>query len=422
MLSVIKKIIPAGIFKKLQPYYHLSLAFISALIYRFPSHHLKVAAITGTKGKTTSTELVSALLEAGGFKTAIVSTLRFKAGDQTERNLLKMTTPGRFFLQKFLRQAVNAGCDYVVMELSSEGAKLYRHAFIDLDALIFTNLSPEHIESHGSYANYVQAKLNIAKALKQSPKQDKVLVVNGDDKEAEKFLAFNIPNKIKFTAKDAEPYELGDDGSVITFAGQKIETQLPGLFNVYNMLGAAFYAQSQGVTPEQIKTALEKFSGVAGRMQPVIATFHKAEQNFEVIVDYAHTADSLKAAYSVYAGKRKLICVLGSCGGGRDKWKRPEMGKVANQYCDEIILTNEDPYDEDPQCIVDDIATGITKGYDIIMDRRDAIHEALTRATPGSVVILTGKGTDPYMMGPNDTKLPWSDADVAQEELDKILA
>ena len=163
MLGIIKKIIPKPIFQFLQPIYHYSLAVLGALIYDFPSKKLIVVGVTGTKGKTTTTELVNAILEEASYKTALASTLRFKIGEKEERNFFKMTMPGRFFMQKFLREAVKANCSHAVIEMTSEGAKQFRHKFISLDALIFTNLAPEHIESHGSYENYVQAKLNIAR-------------------------------------------------------------------------------------------------------------------------------------------------------------------------------------------------------------------------------------------------------------------
>jgi UDP-N-acetylmuramoyl-L-alanyl-D-glutamate--2,6-diaminopimelate ligase len=301
--------------------------------------------------------------------------------------------------------------------LSSEGAKQYRNAFIALDALIFTNLSPEHIESHGSYEKYVAAKLGIARALEHSPKKDRVLIVNRDDSEADKFLCFDILVKKTYSISDAEPFSFTETGSEFTWRGETIATRLCGRFNIYNILGAATYAETQGVAPAAIKAALAKFEGVAGRMQKIYSITRRDRQNFEVIVDYAHTADSLKAAYSVYPGKR-LICVFGATGGGRDKWKRPAMGKVAGDHCAEIILTNDDPYDEDPDEIVCDIAKGIEKHYDIIIDRREAIREAIRRAGPGDVVILSGKGTDPYLMEAGGKRTPWSDADFARQELD----
>src|SRR3989344_3158776 len=158
ILRLIKKIIPKNIFKFFQPIYHYKLALLGAIFYRFPSRKIKVVAITGTKGKTTTGELVNSILEEAGFKTAIMGTLRFKIGENSKPNLHKMTLPGRFFIQKFLRRAVSAKCDWAIIEMTSEGIKQFRHKFINLDALIFLNLSPEHIESHGSYEKYVSAK------------------------------------------------------------------------------------------------------------------------------------------------------------------------------------------------------------------------------------------------------------------------
>ncbi len=422
MLDFFRQFIPAPVFHFFQPYYHWSLAFLGALLYRFPSRQIKIIGITGTKGKSTVAELTSTLLTAAGYYTALVSTVHFKINDQEWPNLFKMTTPGRFFLQRFLRQAVNAHCQYVVLELSSEAAKLYRHAFINLDALIFTNLSPEHIESHGSYEKYLAAKLSLVHALERSPKKEKVLVVNNDDTEAGKFLAFAIPKKITYSLAEAKPYETTEDGSHFTFNGEMINAPLPGLFNIYNMLAAAEYAKTQGASTETIKKTLEKFSGTAGRMQKVYASQHKEKQNFDLVVDYAHTAASLEAAYGVYAGKRRIIAVFGSTGGGRDKWKRPAMGQVADKYCAEIILTNDDPYEENPEQITTEIGKGITKKYRVIIDRRLAIREAIKQAGAGDVIMLTGKGTDPYLMEAGNKKTPWSDARIAQEEIDLRLA
>jgi UDP-N-acetylmuramoyl-L-alanyl-D-glutamate--2,6-diaminopimelate ligase len=368
---------------------------------------------------------VNAILEEAGYKTAIASTLRIKIGDESKRNLYKMTMPGRFFTQKFIRHAVDEQCDYVIVEITSEGAKQFRHKFLELDALIVTNVSPEHIESHGSYEKYLAAKLKIAEALEKSNKKDKVIIVNSDDKESGKFLAVKIPRKETYSLNDAQPFELTERGSRITFEWKRIKLNLPGEFNVYNTLAAAVFARSQKIDTVVIKKALEKFSGVRGRMEevkewPEIAG-QTGKQNFTVIVDYAHTKDSLEKAYGAYPNKKK-ICILGSTGGGRDKWKRKEMGAVADTNCEHIILTNEDPYDEDPEKIVRDVSEGIKNTeYEIIMDRREAITAALRAATSGDIVFITGKGTDPYIMEAHGKKTPWDDATVAREELQKLL-
>jgi UDP-N-acetylmuramoyl-L-alanyl-D-glutamate--2,6-diaminopimelate ligase len=424
LLYRIKKLIPESLFKKAQPLYHYLLAFIGAVVYRFPSRHIKVVAITGTKGKSSTTEILNTILEAAGKSTAVLSTIRFKIGEESKNNMYKMTVPGRFFVQKFLRDAVDAGCEYAIMEMTSQGVLQYRHKFLDFDALLFLNISPEHIESHGNFENYLAAKLQLAKALEDSSKKEKVLVVNGDDKESDKFLRVTVDKKLKFTLKDAEPYLLDHFGLYISYKGLNIRSHLQGTFNIYNILAALTYATTQGITPETAQEGLEKLRGIPGRVQKITLSPDNPlskKQNFNVIVDYAHTADSLEKVYTVFNDSKK-ICVLGNTGGGRDTWKRPEMGKVANDNCSHIILTNEDPYDEDPQEIIRQMLPGITSTpYEIIMDRRTAIKKAISLAHADDTVIITGKGTDPYIMEADNHRVPWSDAKVAQEELEKVL-
>jgi len=424
ILRFLKKLIPAPLFRAGQPVYHYLLAVAGAVIYGYPSRRIKVVAVTGTKGKSSTVEILNAILEEAGFKTALAGTVRFKIAEDNRPNLYKMTIPGRFFVQKFLRDAANAKCDYAILEMTSEGAKQYRHKFIAFDALLFTNLSPEHIESHGSYEKYVAAKLRIAKALSQSSKKRRVLVVNGDDKESPKFLAMPNVEKFTYSLTEAEPFVLGKEGTDITYLGEKISTHLPGEFNISNILAAITYSKTQDVYLEHIKKALEKFQGTLGRVQKISLDETnpiRTLQDFRLIVDYAHTADSLEKLYRVFDdGKR--ICVLGNTGGGRDKWKRPEMGKIADTYCDHIILTNEDPYDEDPTSILEQMTAGIKNTpHEIIMDRREAIAKAISKAEKGDTVLITGKGTDPYIMGPNGEKTLWSDSTVAREELEKFL-
>jgi len=411
-----RHIIPESAFNFFNPLYHRALAISAAVIYRFPSRKIKVIGVTGTKGKSSTVEILSAILEEAGYKTALTNTIRFKIGNESKENLYKMSMPGRFFLQHFIKKAVDAKCDYLILEMTSQGAITHRHRFIQLDAFVFTNISPEHIEAHGSYEKYKQAKLDLCKALSNSNKKERALIVNADDKESASFLECGADKKITYSLKDAEPYEIKKEGIDFTFGGKKAHSQLSGTFNLYNILAAASTARSQGVSDETIIRAVEKFSGIAGRVQKI-----EAGQNFTVIVDYAHTPDSLEKLYQVFQTSRK-ICVLGGTGGGRDSWKRKEMGHIADEYCDEIILTDEDPYDEDPRKIVDGVAAGITSRTPaIVMDRREAIREGLKKAAAGDTVLITGKGTDPYIMGPNDTKTPWSDAKVAKEELERVL-
>lgn len=415
ILRALKKIIPRKVFTALQPIYHYTLALFGALLYGFPSRKLTVIAVTGTKGKTSVVELINAIFEAAGYKTAISSTLRFKIGQDSKRNLYKMSVPGRFFLQRFLRKAVRAGCSHAIIELTSEAAKQYRHKFIALDALVFTNLAREHIESHGSYEKYLAAKLSLAKALAHSPKKHTVIVANTDDVEGRKFLSCGAEKQFPFSLKDAEQYKVSSGGITFTFRGEALSSTLLGTFNIMNALAAANCAEAFGIPIPAIKSGVASCGEIRGRMERV-----DAGQNFSVFVDYAHTPDSLRAAYEALAGSRK-ICVLGSTGGGRDVWKRPAMGEIAAEYCDHIILTNEDPYDEDPERIVRDIQKGIVgKESEVIMDRRAAISYAYTLAKAGDAVIITGKGTDPFIMGANGEKVVWDDAAVAKEELQNI--
>ena len=397
---------------------HYTLALFAAIWHRFPSRQIFVLGVTGTKGKTTTIELVNAILEAAGNRTAITSTLRFKIGERSEANLMKMTMPGRARLQKFLRAAVRAGCDYALIEMTSEGAKQFRHRFIDLNALIVTNLAPEHIETHGSYGNYLAAKLEIARQLARSRKKNKTIIVNTDDREAARFLTTKVLNKLTYRLADAAPYRATEQGCQLTFRQTKIKSPLRGQFNLYNILAAVTFAQSRGVGLTTIQKTIASFRGVRGRMEQIKARgFNPRWPDFNVIVDYAHTADSLKQVYETFANREK-IAVLGAAGGGRDKWKRPVLGTIASEHCRIIILTNEDPYDEEPEAIVNDIVRGIKRTpYRIVIDRRLAIREALTEAKDGEVVIITGKGTDPYIMGPRGTRTPWDDATVVREEL-----
>ena len=333
-----------------------------------------------------------------------------------------MTMPGRFFIQRFLRSAIDAKCKYIVMEMTSEGVKQFRHKFIALDSLIFTNIAPEHIESHGSFENYLNAKLQIAKALESSPKKNKTIIANSDDEHGEKFLNIKVQNKIPFSLKSAEPYMLSEKFTEITFDGLKMHLKLVGTFNIYNALSAMEFAKTQNIDTQTIRSAVEKFVGAKGRVERV-----EEGQNFTVIVDYAHTKESLEALYGAF-DKSDKICVLGNTGGGRDKWKRPDMGSIADKYCEHIILTNEDPYDEDPMEILKEMKEGIKRDTlpadrqaEIILNRRDAIKKAFTLAKEKDIVLITGKGTDPYIMEANGKKTPWSDTQVAKEELSSYI-
>ncbi len=418
-LRTLQRFIPKRLYHTLQPLYHFSLALLGAVYYGFPARHIVVVMVTGTKGKTSTAEILNNIFETSGASTALLGTLRFKVGDKSERNMRKMTIPGRFFVQKFLRDAVEAGCTHAVVEMTSEGAKQFRHRFIDADALIFTNLSPEHIESHGSYENYRDAKLSIALALAHSRKPERFMVANADDKEAHLFL--NIPNLTPspYSLSDAENLRVNESEAEFTFHGKHTTSTLGGEFNVSNAIGAATCAMQLGIPLDAIVKGIAATKKIEGRMERI-----EAGQTFPVVVDYAHTPDSLEAIYGAFTDC-SIIAVLGNTGGGRDKWKRPVMGSIAEQYSAEIILTNEDPYDEDPLTILREIQSGMKeKTPEIILDRRAAIAYALSQAQkyPNPAILITGKGTDPFIMGPKGTKEDWDDRRVTEEELKKLLS
>lgn len=403
--------------KRIIGWYHLLFAYAGAIVCRFPSKKLFVIAVTGTKGKSTTAELVRGLLSSAGYKVALASTVQFKIGEESEPNLFKMTMPGRAYLQKFLRKAVDAGCTHAVIEMTSEGARQFRHKGIELDALIFTNLAPEHIESHGGMEAYVAEKLKLARHLEESPKRPRYIVANMDDAYGRDFLNIDVEHHLPFSLADAEPYTV-DDTSVrfVYKRGTLFTAPMPGLFNLKNILAAITLCDAIGIPHDTMRKALEHVPAVAGRAESI-----DCGQDFRVVVDYAHTPDSLQALLEAYRGK-DIICVMGSTGGGRDQWKRPQMGMIADERCSAAILTNEDPYDEDPNKIVNEIAGGfVVHKPHIILDRREAIATALRLAHKGSVVLITGKGTDPYIMGPHGSKQPWSDKKVAEEELGILL-
>lgn len=415
-----KKLIPKKLFRALQPTYHKLLALAAAVLYGFPSKKIHVVVVTGTKGKSTTVEMINSILEADGQKTAVSGTIRIKIGEKSRRNPYKMTIKGRFFLQRFLRQALHAGCDTAIIEMTSQAVLQYRHKHLSLDAFVFTNLSPEHIESHGSYENYRDAKLEIGKLLEKSRKRPTILVVNADDPEAHHFLKIKSDIIKKFSLGDAKPFDLGDRSSAFTWRGEKVALKTPGKFNIYNALAAATYAEALGVGKEIIKKGLENFRGADGRVE-----FIKEGQDFDVVVDYAHTIDSLEKFYKIFED-RDNICVLGNTGGGRDKWKRADMARVAERNCVRLIFTNEDPYDEGPEAIVREMYEAVEDKdkAQIIMERREAIAEALRVAKRLSenqdkkpAVLITGKGTDPYIMVAGGKKIPWDDATVVREEI-----
>lgn len=409
LLDFSRKLIPKPLFKLLQPVYHWGLSMLGAVIYGFPSRRMKVIAVTGTKGKSTTVYMISKIFEDQGLSVAAIGSLGFKIKERVRPNTLKMTLPGRLKLNKFLYQAKQAGVRYVVLEATSEGIVQHRLASVSIDCAVFTNLHREHLESHGSLDNYMAAK------QKLFLKTRGVHVLNIDDPYFEKFANFSARRKITYGKK------FGDIS--LRNQNENLKLKIWGQFNEYNALAALAVANAYNLDMVKAVESLNSIISIPGRME-VIDSGH----GFKVVVDYAHTPDSLRLVYQTLRNqlqsnevepRNKLICVLGAAGGGRDKWKRPEFGKIAAQYCDKIILTNEDPYDENPEEILAQIALGFsaTINYHKILDRRKAIKSAFESAREGDIVVITGKGSEISMAIAGDRKIPWSDKNIVEELL-----
>lgn len=425
-LQILKSIIPDFLLLFFRPLYHYMLALSAALTYGFPSRKLFVIGVTGTKGKTTVVELLHELFEEAGFKTASVSSLRFKIGSETQRNELKMTMPGRFFVQKFLHEARKADAKYAIIEVTSEGIAQFRHRFISFDMAVMTNVAPEHLESHGGFEPYLRSKLDLFWRMKP----DTTAVINRDDREGNRFFAATIAHKVWYGKEGVavqkknlsiRNIEIGAEGIRFELDRHEIASPLLGEFNFYNIIAVISVGLSRHISIEKIQRVLGRVSGIPGRMEFV------RHSPFAVVVDYAHTPDSLRKVYETiqkFNEFKSLICVLGAAGGGRDTWKRAEFGTIASEFCSRIILTDEDPYDEDPDQILSQIKSGVTSNQllvtKLIVDRREAIREALQVAGPGDVVVITGKGAELWIMGPNGEKTPWDDRQVVKEELEHL--
>ncbi|MCL5010925.1 MAG: UDP-N-acetylmuramyl-tripeptide synthetase [Patescibacteria group bacterium] len=442
------------IFRKIAPYflvsaYHFAWAFFGALLCGFPSRKLFVIGITGTNGKSTTVLMICRILEEAGFKVGSVSSLWVKIGQKEQPNPWHMTMPGRFSLQKLMRQMAKEGCHYAVLEVTSEGVLQSRHKFINFQAAVLSNLSAEHIERHGSFEKYREAKGKFFAAVKGTH------IINADDENAEYFLQFSAKQKLLFSLNPkilntpllrssgvlsyrvvmgtggAENVE--EKNGQLSFNVDSVPFVLPlmGKFNVYNSLAAICVGVSQGISLEICQKALAKIGQIAGRMEIV------QKEPFLVIVDLAHTPPALEKVYqtcqAMLGPGNKIIAVFGAAGGGRDKWKRPELGHLAARYCGAIVLTNEDPYDESPTGIINQIAEGM-QGVKLlarckefnslrvfkILDRRGAIKKGLELARPGDIVLLLGKGTEATMVFENGRKIAWNEKKVVEESLNNI--
>lgn len=406
--------------------YHWSMSALAALMYGLPARHLTVIGVTGTKGKSTTCGMLHHILQQSGFKAGLISTAEIVIGSERQLNDLKMTTPSRANLQRLLRRMAQAGCTHIVLETSSEALAQSRHFGIPYAVAVFTNFAPEHLEAHGSLMAYRAAKGRLFEALRGRG----VMVVNLDDAEANYFLRFPAKQQIGFTFKGSASAELSETlratlrevtahRALFIVNGVAVALPVGGEFNVANALASLGAAQALGIEFSAAATALNNYPGTPGRLEFVIS-----RHTFDVVVDYAHTPESLEALYITLERQGPLIAVLGSCGGGRDKAKRVPLGKLAGTYARAVIVTNEDPYDEPPRVIMEAVARGARaagkldeESLWLVEDRRAAIHQALRLARQGDTVVITGKGAEQWLCVAQGKKIPWDDRQVVRDEL-----
>lgn len=444
----IKRMIPRGFIL----WTHKVRGIAAAFYYGFPARKLRVIGVAGTKGKTTTANLISHILEKSGHKVAMFSTANMRMAGKESPNTEKLTSPSPFFLQKFLLTAVEEGCDYAVIEISSHAIVQSRIYGIDFAKVIITNLMPDHLDYHKDANEYRDVHLEII-----GPKTE-VIIINEEDEQNKNlirqwaeyskrrdigFVRFGLEDKADLRAQNIQLN--GDSvkfnveyhkmsGEIILnnpkFLQSRISQEkelgefvlnIPGNFSVYNALAAISAGVSEGIEPEKIKKALISVRGVPGRLENIKIS---EKQDFSVIVDYAHSPDSLKAVYEAIkpSVRGRLIAVLGGTG-DRDKTYRAKGGALADQFAEIVIVTNEDPYSEDPEEIMDQVLSGIKNkkmGENLfrILDRKEAIKKAVDLAIKDDVILITGKGSEQFMVC-GEKRIPWDDREVARDALNE---
>lgn len=438
---MLKKIIP----KKVLNLRHLFYAWWGAVKYKHPSEEMLVIGVTGTSGKSSTVYLLRQLLEAAGFTVGSLSTIDFYIAGENKLNDKKMTMLGKMQIQKFLREMVTKKCDIAIVETTSEGRVQHRHRFVNYDIMVLTNLYPEHIDSHGSFENYMQAKLDIFEYVAKSKRKprklgriEKVAVVNRDIPHAPAFLQYSFDEcftfgieKNSFISSNKEENNLtARDESVSKeglhfFVGNKdFFAPMYGEYNVMNILAAITVAQSLGVDWKTLQASVAHMKNVPGRIELIEEA---KEKGFNVIVDYAFEPIAMAELYEVVKmlEPKRIIHVFGSTGGGRDVERRFTVGELVGCSADICIVTDEDPYDDNPMDIINDVAsavekTGKVEGKNLfkIVNRREAIAKALSLAQEGDLVLVTGKGSEQAMVVKGEL-VPWDDRKVIREELRK---
>ncbi len=435
--TTIKKIIP----KKLLNLRHLFFAWYGAYKYAFPSEDLLVIGITGTSGKSSTTYFLRQMLEAQGFKVGSLSTIDFYVGGENKLNDQKMTMLGKYKIQKYLREMVNKKCDIAIVETTSEGAVQYRHRFINYDMMILTNLYPEHIDSHGSFENYKGAKLGIFDYVAHCKRKilhdkkfttlhddcceeiQKIAIVNGTSEYAAEFLQYPFERKCTF-GDDLTNISSDATGLHFEINNKKFDAPLYGEHNVFNIAAALVVLHQLGISLENAQAAVKKLRGPEGRLEFIT----EAEKHgFKVIVDYAFEPVAIEKLYGVVKQLHpaRVIHVFGSTGGGRDKARRFSVGEYVGNHADICIITDEDPYEDDPMEIINDVAGAVAKtgkienkNFFTVLDRAEAIQKAIALAQIGDLILVTGKGSEQGMMVKGGM-IPWDDRTVVRDAISK---
>ncbi|PWK11628.1 UDP-N-acetylmuramoyl-L-alanyl-D-glutamate--2,6-diaminopimelate ligase [Tumebacillus permanentifrigoris] len=398
-------------------------AVLASVFYRHASQSMKVIGVTGTNGKTTTTSLIERILRENGQETGLIGTLKVKYADVEYETA--NTTPEALELQRIFRQMAEAGVQYPVMEVSSHALELGRVAGTQFRTAVFTNLTQDHLDYHGSMEEYRNAKAKFFSRLGNTygdtPEQSQFAVINADDPAAAFFhgattaqvITYGIDQEADVRATHVQVASDGVSYQLETFAGStELKLRMTGKFNVYNTLAAIAVCLLEGLSLEQIKRTLEAVSGVDGRFERV-----DAGQKFAVIVDYSHTPDSLENALRTVRefAKGRVMCLVG-CGGDRDRTKRPIMAKIASEYADLAVLTSDNPRTEDPEAIIDDMEVGVAdveqNRYVRITDRAEAIRFAIKQAQADDVILIAGKGHETYQII-GKTKTHFDDREVA---------
>ncbi len=407
-----------------------ALGLLGSCFYEEPSSHMRMIGVTGTNGKTTTTYICKALLEAMGRPVGLIGTVAYQIG---ERSIpATHTTPGSLELQQLLAEMVAGGCTTAVMEVSSHALAQDRTSGCEYDVAVFSNLTQDHLDFHKTMEEYFQAKLRLFSGLKKGLKANKRAIVNIDDPYGHRIVehcpapVWTYALKAKADLR-AEAVQLSLQGTTFTAATPvgsfPIESHLVGEHNVYNLLAAIGVALHEGATPAQIREAVARVTNVPGRFERVIAG-----QPFTVAVDYAHTEDALirllTAAQALKTGR--IITVFG-CGGDRDRGKRPKMGEAAVRYSDVVILTSDNPRTEDPRSILEQVEVGVLEAlrqrphvrYRKVPDRQEAIEEAVREARNTDTVLIAGKGHEDYQII-GTKKVHFDDREVARDAIERL--